>query len=349
VREITINGKCFSDETTPYLIAEVGHNHQGNLDTAIQLIREAAKSGANAVKFQKRSNRTLYTKEAFDAPYVNDNSYGDTYGSHREALEFGKSEYLACKAEAEALGIDFFATAFDFESADFLAELNVPAFKIASGDLKSIPLIEYVASFGKPLILSTGGGSMEDVIRGVTAAKEKNCPVAVLQCTAGYPPKFEELNLKVIETFRNQFPDVTVGYSGHDSGIAMSLVAYLLGARVIEKHFTLNRALKGTDHSFSLEPQGMSKLVRDIQRANAALGDGVKGPYPSENKPLLKMGKSLYYRSSFRRGHHIERADLVLKSPGGGIPPFELNNFIGKQLHQDVIEEQLVSGDHFLE
>ena len=291
VRSFKVNGKSYDDESPPYLIAEVGHNHQGNLETAMELIHAAKSAGASAVKFQKRNNKTLFTKRGFEAPYHNENSYGDTYGNHREALEFGKREYELCANEAKTLGIDFFATAFDFSSADFLMELDVPAFKIASGDLKTIQLIEYVASFGKPIIISTGGGELSDIRRAVTIAHNLNPNVAVLQCTAGYPPAFNELNLRVIETLRKEFPDITVGYSGHDSGIAMALVAYVLGARVIEKHFTLNRAMKGTDHSFSLEPQGMSKLSRDLHRTSLALGDGVKRKYDSEELPLKKMGK----------------------------------------------------------
>jgi N-acetylneuraminate synthase/sialic acid synthase len=323
----------------------VGHNHQGNLDTAMKLIHAAKLAGANAVKFQKRNNKTLFTKRGFEAPYHNENSYGDTYGNHREALEFGKREYEVCANEAKTLGIDFFATAFDFSSADFLMELDVPAFKIASGDLKTIQLIEYVASFGKPIIISTGGGELSDIRRAVTIAHNLNPNVAVLQCTAGYPPEFNELNLRVIETLRKEFPNITVGYSGHDSGIAMALVAYVLGARVIEKHFTLNRAMKGTDHSFSLEPQGMSKLSRDLQRTNLALGDGIKRKYDSETVPLKKMGKSIYFARSIPKGTTIEKNDLAFKSPAEGLPPSEIEQILGRKLQRSVSEDDLVTLD----
>jgi sialic acid synthase len=336
MRKFKINGKEYNDETTPYVIAEVGHNHQGNLETAVSLIHAAAKAGAQAVKFQKRDNKTLYSPEAFSAPYLSDNAYGPTYGAHREALEFGKEEYLVCIKEAQKNGIDFFATAFDFKSADFLAELGVPAFKIASGDLKSTPLIKYVAKMGLPIILSTGGGKMDDIMRAVEAVLEHNQNLALLQCTAGYPPEYSELNLRVISTYRDTFKDVTIGYSGHDSGIAMALVSYVLGARVIEKHFTLNRAMKGTDHAFSLEPVGMSKLVRDLNRAHQALGDGVKRPYPSEDTPLRKMGKSLYSKRDIEVGEILQEDMFDFRSPAIGISPSQLDIYLGKAIKRRV-------------
>lgn len=347
MRQFTVNSTNYSDETSAYLIAEVGHNHQGSLETALKLIRAASHAGASAVKFQKRSNKTLFTSEAYNAPYTSENSFGETYGKHREALEFGIEEYKACIEEAKRCKIDFFATAFDFESADFLSQLDMPAYKIASGDLKTIPLIEYVAKIGKPIILSTGGGSIEDIDRAVNAVLKHNKNLALLQCTAGYPPEYSELNLKVIETFRSRFPEVTIGYSGHDSGIAMGLVAYILGARVIEKHFTLNRAMKGTDHAFSLEPQGMQKLVRDIDRARLALGDGIKGTYPSEVAPLKKMGKSIFYKKSMAAGEVLTSEHVDFRSPGDGTPPYRVGEFVGMTLRKNVLAESKLEPEDF--
>ena len=332
MRSISINGKVYSDDTLPYVIAEVGHNHQGNLETAVKLIQAAAASGANAVKFQKRDIKNLYSEEAFHAPYLSENAYGSTYGSHREALEFGREEYSVCIAEAKRHNIDFFATAFDFKSADFLMEMEVPAFKVASGDLKSIPLIRYLSKLGKPLIISTGGGLIEDIDTAVRTASESNSNIALLQCTAGYPPEYSELNLNVIRTYRERYPEVVVGYSGHDSGISMALVSFVLGARVIEKHFTLNRAMKGTDHAFSLEPVGMSKMIRDIGRAKTAMGDGIKIPYPSEEAPLIKMGKSLYATRNLQKGELLSEDMFDLRSPAIGIPPSRIEEFLGRPI-----------------
>lgn len=336
MRTFEINGKAITDDTEPYVIAEVGHNHQGNLETALSLIEAAARAGASAVKLQKRDNKTLYTESAYNAPYVSENAYGSTYGLHREALEFEKEEYLACMEKANSCGVDFFATAFDFPSADFLMELGVPAFKIASGDLKSTQLIKYVAQFGKPMIVSTGGGVIEDIDKAVATVLEVNPNLALLQCTAGYPPEYDELNLNVIRTYAQRYPNVTIGYSGHDSGISMALVAYVLGARVIEKHFTLNRAMKGTDHAFSLEPQGMSKLVRDLKRARLALGDGVKRSYSSEQAPLRKMGKSIYARRDIDLNEPLTLEMVEFRSPADGLSPSELENYLGKTLNRRI-------------
>jgi len=336
---ITIGTREIGDHTACYVIAEIGHNHQGSLEKARELFKEAKLAGAHAVKLQKRDNRGLYTRAAYNKPYDNENSYGSTYGEHREFLEFGASQYAELKAYARELGVDFFSTAFDAASADFLEKLDVPAYKIASGDLKSIPLLKYVASFGKPMIVSTGGAELDDVRRAYDAVMPINPQLAILQCTAGYPAAFEELDLRVIGTYRDAFPKAVVGFSSHDNGIAMPVAAYVLGARIVEKHFTLNRAMKGTDHAFSLEPVGLRKLVRDLDRTYRAMGDGVKKIYESERAPIIKMGKSLVVAHDLPSGHVITAADIVLKSPGGGIPPYEWDAVLGsttvKPLHED--------------
>jgi N-acetylneuraminate synthase/sialic acid synthase len=276
----------------------------------------------------------------YDKPYDNENSFGATYGEHREALEFGKSEYEDLQAESARLGMAFFSTAFDFRSADFLAELNTPAYKIASGDLKNIPLLRHVAKIGKPMIVSTGGGTMEDVQRAYDTITPINPRLCLLQCTCGYPAEFAELDLRVITTYREKFPEIVIGYSGHDNGIAMPVAAYMLGARIIEKHFTLNRAMKGTDHRFSLEPVGMKKMIRDLQRVRMALGDGRKKVYASEASPVLKMGKKLVAARDLRAGHVLTAADIAIKSPGDGLPPYYLDQIIGQALSRDVRADQ---------
>jgi N-acetylneuraminate synthase/sialic acid synthase len=333
---IEINGTKIGDSTDCYVIAEIGHNHQGSLEQAKHLFEIAHMCGANAVKLQKRENRTLYTADFYNKPYEHENSFGPTYGAHREALEFGKSEYKELKDYADELGITFFSTAFDFTSADFLADLDMPAYKIASGDLTNTPLQKYVAEIGKPIVFSTGAGTLDDVRRAYETIAETNPQVAVLQCTAGYPAEFHELDLRVIQTYRQLFPDAVVGFSGHDSGIAMAVAAYVLGARIIEKHFTLNRAMKGTDHAFSLERPGLEKLVRDLRRTRAALGDGTKTMYPSESEPAMKMGKKLVAARDLTAGHTFAVEDIALKSPGDGLPPYELDRFIGRTLRHPV-------------
>lgn len=343
--DLVIGGHVINDAADCYVIAEIGHNHQGSVAKCRDLFVAAKNAGVQAVKLQKRDNRSLFTKAAYDKPYDNPNSYGATYGEHREFLEFGHPEYRELQALAKELGLDFYATAFDIPSADFLDSYDVPAIKIASGDLKTLPLLKHVARFGKPMIVSTGGATLEDVRRAYDAIMPINQQLCIMQCTGGYPPAWEELNLMVIDTLRREFPDIVIGFSSHDSGIAMAVAGYMLGARVIEKHFTLNRAQKGTDHAFSLEPQGMTKMVRDLRRLKLALGDGRKVKFSSETAPITKMGKSIVAARDLPKGHVLAEVDLAMKSPGGGIPPYEWENLIGLTLTEKVCEDDMLSMD----
>ena len=189
------------DKDKAFVTAEIGGNHCGSVDRAIELIKSAKYCGADAVKFQKRSNKSLFTKELYDSTYDNKNSYGKTYGEHREYLEFGKEEYRILKDVCEEIDINFFATPFDFESVDFLSEFDLPAYKIASADLVHLPLIEYVAKLGKPIVLSTGGGTMADIRRMVDTILPINDQLVILHCTASYPVLYHDMNLNVIPKF----------------------------------------------------------------------------------------------------------------------------------------------------
>ncbi|MEM4331702.1 MAG: N-acetylneuraminate synthase family protein [Candidatus Micrarchaeia archaeon] len=324
-------GKYIISEDSPcFIIAEIGHNHQGDLETAKKMIISAAENGAHAVKFQKRSNKNLFIKDMYDKPYDNENSYGPTYGLHREALEFGEREYKELKALSDQLGIVFFATPFDFWSVDFLEKIDVPCYKIASALITDIPLIEYVASKGKPIFISTGGCTIEDVDRAYNTIKKYKVPLCIMQCTAAYPQMdYKETHLNVLKTYKQRYPDALLGFSSHDSGIMLPVAAYVLGSRVVEKHFTLNRAMRGTDHSYSLEPVGLRKLSRDLQRVYEAMGSSEKMPQPSEKNPILKMGKSIVAKKEIKKDTLITPELIAFKSPGGGLPPYKYNEIIG--------------------
>jgi N-acetylneuraminate synthase/sialic acid synthase len=345
-RRLVIDGVEINDAGDCYVIAEIGHNHQGSVEQAKAMLTVAKDCGANAVKLQKRANRTLYTREFFDQPYDNEFSFGSTYGEHREALEFGRDEYAEVRRYAREIGITFFATPFDIESADFLAELETPAYKIASADLVNTPLLRHVAAFGRPMLISTGGATLEDIDRALAAVLPLNEQICVLQCTAAYPCETEDLNLQVITTLRERYPELVIGLSDHQNGISMALVAYMLGARVIEKHFTLNHAWKGTDHAFSLMPEGLRKLVRDLRRVPVALGDGVKRALPVEEKPLEKMGKKLVAARDLELGQVLAAEDIAIKSPAdGGLPPYELDRLVGRRLRRPIAFEDFVTFD----
>lgn len=321
-----------ADPGSFHVIAEIGHNHQGDVEKCMRLFDAAKASGANSVKLQKRDNRRLYTPEAYDALYNSLNAYGSTYGAHREALEFGRSEYLALKEYAEHIGITFWSTAFDLPSVDFLVDIGIAAIKIASGDLRSHFLLEYAASTGLPIVFSSGGGTMKQIeaAHAIVWAGTPEC--AILQCTAAYPAPYDTLNLNVIPEIAHRFPDAVAGYSGHENGIAMSVAAYVLGARVIEKHFTLDRTWKGTDHAFSLEPEGMRKLVRDLSRTREAFGSSEKAQLEVEAGALVKMGKKAIAARDLPAGTTVELADIEFRSPGDGISPDEVSLVVGKTL-----------------
>ena len=344
VPELHVDGKRIWDDGPAYVIAEIGHNHQGDLEKAKALIHAAKESGVDAVKFQKRDNKRLFTRAFYDSPYENENSFGATYGEHREALELGKSDWFELSRYSREEGVAFVAAAFDEPSADFLAELGVDAFKFASGDLLNVPFLRYVAALGKPLLLSTGGGTIEDIDRAVQAIAPLNRELCVLHCTASYPAEVEDLNLSVIVTLKERFPELVIGLSDHHNGIAMAPVAYMLGARVFEKHFTLNHAWKGTDHAYALMPDGMRRFVRDLHRIPAALGDGMKRRLPSEEGPLRKMGKKLVAARDLPAGHVLAAEDVIAKSPAdGGLSPYQLDELVGKRLLHPLSFEQDVT------
>jgi sialic acid synthase len=314
------------------VIAEVGHNHQGSVETAMRMFRAAADAGADAVKLQKRDNRSLYTRAFFEKPYDGENSFGATYGEHREALEFDACEYRELIAYADELGIAMFATAFDLPSVEFLEQFELPAYKVASADVNNHPLLREVARTGRPVIFSTGGASIEDVRRAHEILAQETDELCVMQCTAGYPASWEQLDLRVIDTYRRIFPSTVVGLSSHDNGIAMAVAAYTLGARVIEKHFTLDRTMKGTDHAFSLEPAGLRKMIRDLKRTRLALGEGIKRVHDTEKAPIEKMSKKLVAARHLKAGHVLAIDDIALRSPGNGLPPSHLDHITGKRL-----------------
>lgn len=336
MRSITFVDKKIDDHSLPYVIAEVGANHQGDVEKCKEMIDAAKEAGVDAVKLQKRNNSTFFHPDQFNQIYDNPNSFGTTYGLHREFLEFNKNQWEEIFEYSNKKNMVIFSTAFDIESADFLEEIGNPIYKLPSGALTNIPLIEHIASFGKPMIISTGGGTIEDVDRVHESLKKYKTEYSFLQCTSGYPVEWDELNLNVINTYKDRYKDIVIGLSSHDHGIAMALVAYILGARIIEKHFTLNRALKGTDNAFSLEPQGMRKMIRDINRAKLALGDGVKVRYENEESPLFKQSAGLVAKKDIASGDIISDDDILIQVPNKGLAPFYKHKIVGKAASSDI-------------
>lgn len=341
-KTINFGNSRISRHGLPFFITEIGHNHQGNLETAKKMIKIASLYEADAVKLQKRNNKKVFTKAYYNRLYDNENSFGKTYGEHREFLEFGKDEYFELMKCAKENNIEFMCTAFDHDSVDFLEELGITSFKFASGDLTNISLLTYAAKLEKPLFISTGASTFDEIKIAYEAVRKYNDKICLLHCTAIYPTDYQYLNLKVIEILNEEFPDAVIGFSGHDNGILAPVIAYMLGATVFEKHFTLNHAWKGTDHPYSLQPEGLRKQIRDIKRVDISLGDGNKKIFDLEKQAREKMGKSIYISRDIEKGSIITEKDIAIKTPGLGLPPYYLDKILGKMLKISLKEEDLI-------
>jgi len=260
-----------------YIVAEIGINHNGSLDTAKELIDVAVSSGCNAVKFQKRTVEVVYSKEELSRP--RENPFGETNGDLKKGLELGLDEYSAINKYCIEKGIAWFASCWDEKSVDFIEQFNPPCYKVASASLTDDNLLKYHRKFRKPIILSTGMSSMQEIEHAISVLGSEN--LIVLHSTSTYPAKLEELNLKMITTLKKKFP-FPIGYSGHEVGLSTSLAAFILGSCMLERHITLDRAMWGSDHAASVEPQGLQRLVKDLRSCERALGDGIKQVYDSE-------------------------------------------------------------------
>jgi sialic acid synthase len=325
-----------------YIIAEGGINHQGSVTIAKQLIDVAKTHGANCIKFQKRTIHRILTKEGLEAPYTSVHSFGATYGEHKEKLELSEEDWRDLKQYADQVGIPLIASGWDEEAVDFLQSIDVPFFKMASADLTNFPLLEHTAKLGKPMILSTGMASLDTVKQAVAFVEQWCKQIVLLHCTSTYPCPMNEINLRVIQTYQQEFPQCVIGYSGHEKGIAISLAAVVMGAKVVERHITLDRTMKGNDHAASLEPDGLGKLVRDIRAFEDALGNGIKTVQTSEIPVFKKLAKSIVYTSDLPKGTCLTREHLTTKGPGTGISPIYLMDQVGKVLVKDVCGDTLM-------
>ncbi|HEY1561412.1 MAG TPA: N-acetylneuraminate synthase family protein [Caulobacteraceae bacterium] len=268
---VTIGGKPVGAGHPCYVVAEIGINHNGDLNIAKRLIDAAALAGCDAVKFQKRTVEVVYTPEELGKP--RENPFGATNGDLKRALEFGEDAYRTIDAYCRDKGMAWFASCWDEASVDFIERFDPPAYKIASASLTDDNLLRHTKDTGKPIILSTGMSTMEQVDRAVEVLGRDN--LVILHACSTYPAHYGELNLRVIPVLQSRF-EVPVGYSGHETGLPSSAATIALGACMIERHVTLDRAMWGSDQAASLEPNGISRLVRDIRLIEAAMGDGVK-------------------------------------------------------------------------
>jgi N-acetylneuraminate synthase len=285
-RELKIGDRMVGDGHPVYVIAEIGINHNGDLGIAKQMIDAAVHAGVNAVKFQKRTPDIATPPD--QQAQMRETPWGYiTYLEYRHKVEFNEEQYCEIERYCKEKGIAWLVSVWDEPSVDFMEKFDTPAYKIPSASLTDYGLIRKARATGKPLILSTGMSTMEEIYRGVQAAGEKE--LVLMHCTSTYPCEPEELNLKMVETLRREFPNTPIGYSGHEVGLVPSAVAVALGACMVERHLTLDRAMWGSDQAASVEPGGFERLVKYIRVSEAALGDGVKMVYESEKSSRKRL------------------------------------------------------------
>ena len=320
----------------PFIIAEVGQNHNGDLELARKYIRIFAYEGADAIKFQTRNNKYLFSEDSYAAVYDSENAFAETYGEHREKLEL-KPEWLPIlKEDCINNGVKFMSTPFDEPSLELLQSIDVDILKIASFDLGNQPLINRMAALSKPIVISVGGGNIDQIRSSVEVILSHHNDLAILHCVSEYPCDYTRLGLNSIELLINEFPQCVIGSSDHFNGTLSGPVAYMKGARVFEKHVTLNRAWKGTDHSFALEPQGFRNFVRDIKRVRHMLPPKSKKDLGNE-MVFQKLGKSLIAYADIRAGDKINLDHLsgrIFKTQY--IPVRQSNEVVGRVAKHDI-------------
>ncbi|KAL1506229.1 hypothetical protein ABEB36_005626 [Hypothenemus hampei] len=340
--------KHLNSTSKTFIIAEIGQNHQGDINIAKRLIKIAKECGADCVKFQKTCLEEKFTHSALKAPYFGENSWGTTYKEHKEFLEFSEDDFLQLQAYAKEVDTLFTASAMDEKSLEFLKRINVPFIKIGSGDSNNFLLIEKAAQTNIPLVISTGmiDSDTTNEIYNIVSKHHKN--FVLLHCVSAYPTPYEDVNLRVIQELQKKFPDILIGYSGHELGIHITVSAVALGARVIERHITLDKNQKGSDHKCSLEPKELTLMIQQIRTLETALGSSRKKIQPSELVCFEKLGKSLVYSKNFKIGHVIAKNDLKVKvSLPKGYNAIKYKDVLGKVLICNVIFDDPVQSYHF--
>lgn len=281
---IDIGGRRIGDGCPCFVLAELGINHNGDIDTAARLIDVASAAGCDAVKFQKRTLDVVYTKEELDKP--RESPFGTTNRDLKAHLEFDEADYTFVHHTCEDAGIRWLASCWDQASVDFIEQFNPPAYKIASASLTDTELLKYTCKTGKPIILSTGMSRLDQIDKAVDTIENCGNPLILLHCVATYPAENHQLNLSCMDTLRSRYA-LPVGYSGHEHWLATSVAAVAMGACIVERHITLDRSMYGSDQAASLEPAGLDRLVRDIRAVEEAMGNGVKHVL-AEEVPIMK-------------------------------------------------------------
>ena len=327
-----------------YIIAEAGVNHNGSLENAKKLVLAAKNAGVDAVKFQTFNTDNLVTKNAVKADYqVNNTGNNDSQYEMLKKLELSQQDYRELKQLCDELDIEFMSTPFDIESIDLLEQLNVNRFKLPSGEITNYPYLVRLAKTHKPVIMSSGMATVEDIESAVEVLTKNGLEdLSLLHCTTEYPAPFEEVNLKAMEYLKNKF-GLKIGYSDHTKGVEVPIAAVAMGAEIIEKHFTLDKNMEGPDHKASLEPDELLIMVKAIRNIELAIGDGVKRPSKSEVKNKAIARKSIVAQKRILKGETFTENNLTTKRPGTGISPMLWNEVIGQVAKKTFEVDELIT------
>jgi len=341
--DFKIENKKIGNQEPCYIIAEIGINHNGKLDLAKQLIDAAVSSGANAVKFQKRFLNQLYKNELLNDPNLESQGFEILVGVLKE-VEFGEDEYRQIIEYCKEKNITFLCTPWDAESVDFLEKFNVPAYKIASADMTNFPLLKYVCSKNKPMIISSGMSEMNEIEKTVEFLKNQQANFILLHCNSTYPSPIDLLNLELIPVLSEKF-QVPIGYSGHEPDIIPTLTASNLGAVLVERHITLDRTMEGIDQSASLEPQEFSTLVKYIRDSEKAKGKPIKRMTRGEILQREVLGKSLVCKTNIQKNEEFSEKNIDVKGPAKGLSPQYYYDLLGKKSKRQIKKGDYIQTD----
>lgn len=325
-----------------YIIAEAGVNHNGSFELACQLVDAAKDAGVDCIKFQTFKSENLVSQLAKKANYQLETTGDGSQADMLKKLELSFDEFLKLKSYCDEIGICFLSTPFDSESIDFLNTIDMPFWKIPSGEITNYPYLVAIAKTGKPVVMSTGMCEINEIKEAINVLRKNGTThIKLLHCNTEYPTPFEDVNLKAIQSIRDMF-GLEVGYSDHTIGIEVPIAAVALGATVIEKHFTLDRNMEGPDHKASLEPDELTKMVQSIRNIEKALGTGDKRPSNSEKKNISIARKSIVAKKNIKSGEVLSEDNITVKRPGNGISPMRWNEVIGTIAIRDFEKDELI-------
>jgi len=326
-----------------YIIAEAGVNHNGSLELAKKMVDKAKEAGADCIKFQTFMTENLVTKNADKAEYQKKqtNSRESQFDMLRN-LELSFDEFVELREYCQEKEIEFLSTAFDFDSIDFLNRLGMKKWKIPSGDITNLPYLIKIAKFGKPIMLSTGMSTIQDIKTAVSVLRGNGADeITVLHCTTEYPTPYKDVNLSAMNNIKDEL-QLPVGYSDHTLGIEIPIAAVAMGASVIEKHFTLDRSMEGPDHKASVEPHELKAMIKAIRNIEVAIGNGEKKPSESEKKNINVARKSIVAKCDIKKGDIFTEENLTVKRPGNGISPMKWFEVIGQVSPKDFEKDELI-------